>query len=328
METNIDDVDEELDMDEILDGLYLGGLEPTKDFDYLKLKKVTHILTIHTDPLSASHNEKFKCKFICLLDMPESDLLSEFEDCFCFIDEGMRDGVVFVHCVAGASRSATIVTAYIMQKFNIGVEQALSQVKQRRPFACPNSGFIEQLKLFEDIGCRVNKDNDLYKKYRLQKLALLMQNSSGDAGGSIPLELLNENPTNVSSDEEIYKCKKCRKPLFKKHGVIAHDEGDGEAAFDWRSDLPHSSERESKPCQQSLFVEPVQWMAPAIMVPEGKLACWKCGSKIGSFVWHGERCPCGTWIAPAFHIQNSKVDRCAPKVAITNYESQCCFKFN
>jgi len=32
----------------------------------------------------------------------------------------------------------------------------------------------------------------------------------------------------------------------------------------------------------------------------------------------GERCPCGVWVTPAFHVQKSKVDVCrTPPVAMT-----------
>lgn len=32
----------------------------------------------------------------------------------------------------------------------------------------------------------------------------------------------------------------------------------------------------------------------------------------GSSLFPGERCPCGSWVTPAIHIQSSKVDKCIP----------------
>ncbi|XJO71819.1 hypothetical protein BDV3_001266 [Batrachochytrium dendrobatidis] len=41
---------------------------------------------------------------------------------------------------------------------------------------------------------------------------------------------------------------------------------------------------------------------------EGRLACPKCDSKIGSYHLAGTQCSCGSWVAPAFCIQKGKVD--------------------
>jgi dual specificity phosphatase 12 len=59
----------------------------------------------------------------------------------------------------------------------------------------------------------------------------------------------------------------------------------------------------------SLFIEPVEWMAPLLVgVKDGKLLCPKCSSRIGSFDWSGSQCSCGRWITPAFQVHKSKID--------------------
>lgn len=40
------------------------------------------------------------------------------------------------------------------------------------------------------------------------------------------------------------------------------------------------------------------------------------------FFFSGERCPCGAWIAPAFHIQTSKVDLVKPRPPVLMNKSQ------
>jgi protein-tyrosine phosphatase len=45
---------------------------------------------------------------------------------------------VLVHCMAGVSRSASFVIAYVMRKQGKGFEQALQFVKERRAKANPN----------------------------------------------------------------------------------------------------------------------------------------------------------------------------------------------
>ena len=54
------------------------------------------------------------------------------------------DGVL-VHCHWGASRSASIVLAYLMAKKGMPLEEAMTLVKSRRMDADPNKGFIRQL---------------------------------------------------------------------------------------------------------------------------------------------------------------------------------------
>ena len=60
---------------------------------------------------------------------------------------------MLVHCYAGISRSATIVIAYLLRKYNYSLDNVITMVKRRRSKVAinfiqinPNKGFIEQLK--------------------------------------------------------------------------------------------------------------------------------------------------------------------------------------
>ena len=60
--------------------------------------------------------------------------------------------------------------------------------------------------------------------------------------------------------------------LFKHSGLIQHNVGEGEAAFDWRGKQSHETMVTSENiCNQSLFIEPVKWMADSISEPSGKV---------------------------------------------------------
>ena len=50
-----------------------------------------------------------------------------------------------MHCMAGVSRSATLVIAYIMKKYKMSLDEAKKLVEAKRPFINPNPGFIKQL---------------------------------------------------------------------------------------------------------------------------------------------------------------------------------------
>ena len=58
-------------------------------------------------------------------------------------------GAVLVHCEFGVSRSATIVTAFLMQSKGWSFEQGLRFLKTRRPKVKPNLGFREVLSQLE-----------------------------------------------------------------------------------------------------------------------------------------------------------------------------------
>jgi hypothetical protein len=63
---------------------------------------------------------------------------------------------VLVHCIQGVSRSVTVVLAFIIFKYGYDYKKAELFVKQKRPIACPNNGFMVELiqfhkRLYDDL---------------------------------------------------------------------------------------------------------------------------------------------------------------------------------
>ncbi len=54
-----------------------------------------------------------------------------------------------IHCLAGVSRSVSLVLAYFIKHQGYSYTKAFELVKNRRRIIHPNDGFIEQLKKFE-----------------------------------------------------------------------------------------------------------------------------------------------------------------------------------
>ena len=79
-----------------------------------------------------------------------------FYDAIQFIEDARKqNGKIYVHCVQGVSRSATICLCYLIYKEKLTFNEALSLIKDRRPVANPNMTFIAQLicfykRLYED----------------------------------------------------------------------------------------------------------------------------------------------------------------------------------
>ncbi|KAB8280029.1 protein-tyrosine phosphatase-like protein [Yarrowia lipolytica] len=76
---------------------------------------------------------------------------------------------VLVHCMAGISRSSTIVIAYLMKKLGLTAEQGLALVKKGRKIANPNPSFVEQLKIYEQCGYEIDDSKPLYRQWILKK---------------------------------------------------------------------------------------------------------------------------------------------------------------
>jgi dual specificity phosphatase 12 len=90
---------------------------------------------------------------VSLEDEEDANLLDELEDAVDFIDDAIgEDGKVLVHCQAGVSRSASVVIAYMGFSMGLSAEEALEVLRMNVPQACPNAGFMRQIKLFVKMG--------------------------------------------------------------------------------------------------------------------------------------------------------------------------------
>ncbi|XP_024032122.1 dual specificity protein phosphatase 12 [Morus notabilis] len=252
-------------------------------------------------------------------DMESENLLDHLDVCLNFIDKSRKEGSVLVHCFAGVSRSAAIITAYLMRTEHLSQEDALESLRQSCEFVCPNDGFLDQLKMFEEMGFKVNRASTIYKRFRLKVLG-----ESYNRGERIDSSKLGADPglpAEVSSEAEApsdagnicrtaYRCKKCRRVVALQENVLDHIPGEGETSFDWhkrKGGNPVNKSGESE-CS-SVFVEPLQWMTPVEEgALEGKLSCAHCDARLGYFNWSGIQCSCGSWITPAFQIHKSRVD--------------------
>ncbi|XP_073347479.1 dual specificity protein phosphatase 22-B isoform X2 [Pagrus major] len=90
--------------------------------------------------------------YLCIsaADLPTQNLTQHFKQSIMFMHESRLKGEgCLVHCLAGVSRSVTLVVAYIMTVTGLGWQEALAAVKVARPCAGPNLGFQRQLQEFE-----------------------------------------------------------------------------------------------------------------------------------------------------------------------------------
>ena len=99
--------------------LYLGDVASARNITKLKRKKINTVLTIGIEMnLKYKKNDNIKHHFYPAYDSALFELNKYFGHTFVAIENGLKNGNVLVHCVAGISRSSSIIIAYLMKKNN------------------------------------------------------------------------------------------------------------------------------------------------------------------------------------------------------------------
>ncbi|GMP86434.1 hypothetical protein CsSME_00039216 [Camellia sinensis var. sinensis] len=103
----------------------------------------------------AGNDLKLVMMVVPLRDTENENLLDYLDVCLDFVDKSRKEGSVLVHCFAGVSRSAAIITAYLIRTEQLSQEDALESLQKSCEFVCLNDGFLEQLKMFKEMGFKV-----------------------------------------------------------------------------------------------------------------------------------------------------------------------------
>ena len=83
-------------------------------------------------------------------DNPYAKLSPYFDKCAKIInDVGAKGGKTLVHCMAGVSRSASLIMAYLMKYKGMSLRGAYDFLKTKREIIHPNTGFFRQLVDYE-----------------------------------------------------------------------------------------------------------------------------------------------------------------------------------
>ena len=209
-----------------------------------------------------------------------------------------------MHCHAGQSRSATVVAAFLMQRDQLSVNDALRKIRLVRDMQ-PNPGFMDQLQIYKDCEYTITESNPLYRRYKFAKFGL-------DKSG--PVYVDNDAPSTRYTQ---IRCKKCRFVLASEQHIIQHEPKQSTTFTSYEHSLEVSSTSLIPATCAHFFLDPIRWMKTELEKGEleGRFICPgpRCGSKIGSYKWHGMTCSCHTWVLPALCIQRSKVDELRSK---------------
>ncbi|KAG2365686.1 protein-tyrosine phosphatase-like protein [Suillus spraguei] len=135
---------------------------------------ITHIISIGRAPVCPDHPH-VQYHRLQLLDKDMSSIHTVIARANQVITDARNSGgKVLVHCVAGVSRSPTIIAAYLISRCSMSLKDALGLLVRARSVVCPRPGFIAQLK---DLEIRVrghcSLDVDVLPGSKKARLVLL-----------------------------------------------------------------------------------------------------------------------------------------------------------
>lgn len=123
--------------------------------DALVSAGVSHVVSVMRDPppwlvgeAGASDGPlPFEHLHVKVEDTRAADMTPHFPVVSAFLSRAeSAGGRALVHCAFGQSRSVTVVVAHlVMTNRGLSLGEALERVRSRRPTACPNPSFLEQL---------------------------------------------------------------------------------------------------------------------------------------------------------------------------------------
>lgn len=138
-------------IDRVDKNIYIGNYIGAQNIEYLKNNGITHIVNTAIE-LPNYYEGKFKYINLQLLDSHqkgEENLLAVLEPTYQKMTQIINSDLnakIFVHCAAGKSRSASIIIYYMMKKYSMNFETALSNLRKARSIVNPNDIYKSQLK--------------------------------------------------------------------------------------------------------------------------------------------------------------------------------------
>lgn len=136
--------------DRVLDFLYLGSLRTAQAVEVYRDLNIGFVLTAGRH-LQVKLDEGMEQLELAVDDLPGEDMSPFFTEAFAIIGRAKAAGRgILIHCFAGLSRSVTLTVAYLMHElYPLSRDDALALVRQSRPSANPNAGFLKGLQRWE-----------------------------------------------------------------------------------------------------------------------------------------------------------------------------------
>lgn len=96
------------------------------------------------------------------------------------------------------------------------------RAKSKRQLVSPNSGFVNQLKLFYKMGFKIDSNHEKYKIYRLRLAAEKVRRAKILPSNFFDLVKIDPEITQANPEPIVYRCKRCRRIVASKSNLITH----------------------------------------------------------------------------------------------------------
>ena len=121
------------DLDEVFPGIWVGGQRASEDKERLQSLNIKHVLNTATQ-LPKCFEGDFNYLKLDLLDAAHERLGPHIPTAIAFIKAAVdAEEPILVHCMAGQSRSVSMVLAYMIQEHHFALNDALAEIKKSRP---------------------------------------------------------------------------------------------------------------------------------------------------------------------------------------------------
>ncbi|XP_017551956.2 dual specificity protein phosphatase 13 [Pygocentrus nattereri] len=139
-------------VNQVWPNVYIGNEVAARDKPMLHSMGITHIVNAASGPPHVNTGPRFYRDMTIDYYGVEADDSTDFVISVFFYPTARfmhaalaNKGKVFVHCLMGVSRSATLVLAFLMICEELTLMEAARAVRQHRDI-CPNPGFLNQLR--------------------------------------------------------------------------------------------------------------------------------------------------------------------------------------
>lgn len=128
----------------IIDNIYLGSAYNAASYYTLKEDYKIKIIINATKEISNYYPDDFIYKNYDLADINEDSISKYLEDAYKIITNNNNSNIL-VHCFMGASRSASLVSYYIMKKYDVSLNDAINFIVEKRKIVNINTTFAQEL---------------------------------------------------------------------------------------------------------------------------------------------------------------------------------------
>eukprot|EP01103_Thecamoeba_quadrilineata_P020277 TRINITY_DN8619_c0_g1_i1.p1 TRINITY_DN8619_c0_g1~~TRINITY_DN8619_c0_g1_i1.p1 ORF type:complete len:164 (+),score=24.41 TRINITY_DN8619_c0_g1_i1:89-580(+) len=129
--------------------LFLGSVRAAYNQTELDAHNITFILNVAASEVPSGDRTE-RVLELPMKDEEQENLLPFLPRAFQFLQDVKNEGgCVLVHCVAGKSRSAAVIVAYLMASKRISFPDSLKRVQRARSVIHLNNGFLRQLRQFD-----------------------------------------------------------------------------------------------------------------------------------------------------------------------------------